>query len=474
MNKLLFALLLISHAGWSQPPETAWSEKFPDQGNIVFNGVIGEHLFVTQELNQRKFISRRYNAALELIGEEVQELEKPSKNGTYLTSFTTDSALAHLRSIPSGNKGKLNIWLYTSSLCSNPQPEPLLIAEIDAGYNGWLMHYYSADRSKLMICNFSFRPRTNTAGRDFVVISTHSGKTMYTGKASYQNTAETIAVDNAGNAYFIAPQYYREGNKLTGKQKSFRTLYIFLPDGSKKEHLVSFEGKYTPAIDLVATQQNEWYAAGFRFDEEAAASRPGKGELFMYHINLATGAITDSFFIEVNGLYPDRRLKTEERLPYSIRAISQTAGGGYTVVAEQYQVVTGQYSAQYQYNDISIIQWKPGDLIASVSIIAKRQTSIHNVSVATLLINERTYIFYDDLQENERAEPEQVKMPSNNSAKNGLFVVKADISQPVKKELLYGYDTGKPIPVILNSYPLKNQSLFLSSKAQIGLLRFTK
>ncbi|MBL7758045.1 MAG: hypothetical protein JNL59_11630, partial [Chitinophagaceae bacterium] len=67
---------------------------------------------------------------------------------------------------------------------------------------------------------------------------------------------------------------------------------------------------------------------------------------------------------------------------------------------------------------------------------------------------------------------ESVQYVANKKDKNGLFLVTIGQDFRYKKELLYGYDSGQPMPVLKTGYAIDNRRILLCSDEQVGLLKF--
>jgi hypothetical protein len=457
-------LLLIAHLCTAQLPIFIWSEHFDTKGDFRFAGTRDSSLYACQNKENKEVVVRDFTPGMKLRKQSSLSYGGNDNPGHFLISFISDTGLVHISYLQ--DKKKDSIFILKGGRT---------ISSMKAGSTSFVQAFYSADRSKLLICNFYLHRKTKIADRDFIVVSTVSGQPVYSGSFSYNYvlvTPESIAIDNFGNAYFGSASYERTGGTFSAKSKAIHHLQRFTPEGASQWFTFNFPGRYIPGIDLVQDTHNYLYIAGFAYNEEVKASRTSEADLFVYRIDPVQPVYTDSIYIAVSGLYPEGKLKADDRLGYSIRDLFTNSTGGFVMVAEQYQQTIGQYSNSEKYNDIVCIRLDKDRRSVSVARIPKMQFGFDNPSIVSTMIHDTVYILYNDLKENLEATGETLKLVANKKEKNGLFLVTIGPDNKVKKELLYGYASGQPMPVILSSYLINDRTLFLCAEKQVGVVKF--
>jgi hypothetical protein len=449
----------------SQNLSFKWSEKVQTKGIIKYCGISTNLFFTSQIQDTRTVLFRSFDSTLKLKKEDT--LISANKNEEYLTSFATDSHYVHVIAQKESRK-QTKIFLIKTSLNNSFQTNTSEVAELKDGYRGFVFTYYSQDRSKLLITNSNFIAKTSTNERNFVVINTASGDVQFSGSTSIQGVNEQIGVANNGTVWLSALQVYSWKNRLVEKPKTQQKIIFVTPDTKEKEFTIRFDDKYTPGFDFIQSNAGEWYITGFAYDNNSKVNRLSISELFVYKVDSESGIVTDSTFTNFTGLFPENKLNLEDRLPYTIKHLYKRNDGGYTVLAEQYQFIIGQYSNSQKYNDIACIQLSKDFSFESVVRIPKLQYGTDNPSFLSTVIGNTVYLIYNDLTENLNAEGDKLSYPSNKQNKNGLFLISIDNKGKYKKQLLYDYSSGEPMPQILLSTVLNNDTILLTADSQIG------
>lgn len=453
--------------GFAQQPAISWTQPFTTKGNFTFTGLQDSNLVVIQNRSNKEVVSRSFTPALTVAKETSTTYVSTGEPASYLISFISDSGLAHIRYQYDKKKDQIAI--------SGERPGKIqLLATMKANLQSFIYAVYSGDRSKLLICNFYFRRKEAKVEREFIVLSTSTGQVFHSGTFTYNFSTETsdeIQVDNVGNAYFESASYQRTGSKLSGKSRATQHVTVFSPNGRSVVFTIDFPGSYIPGVDIIQEQHNAVYIGGLAYDEATRATRISSADLFLYRIDSERLLYTDSVYVTVNGLYQEGRLDENDRLPYTIRHIYEKKSGELVVIAEQYQRTFNQYSSSEKYHDISCIRLKSDHSFGSLIRIPKLQAGVDNPSIISTFIHEKVFLFYNDLQENLDVTGEMVKYVANKKEKNGLFLITIDPDFRFKKELLYGYDSGQPMPVLKAGYAIDNRTIFLCSEEQVGLLK---
>jgi hypothetical protein len=471
MYRIGFIVLFIFSKSSAQNLSFKWSEKVPPKGILNYCGTAVNQIFTSQTQGTEMILLRRFDSSMQLKEEDTLMLT--NKNEEYLTSFVTNSHFVYVTA-KKVSKKQTNILLSKNSLQNLSQHATSVAADLKDGYRGMVMFYYSHDKSKLLITNYNFIAATQTIKRDFIVINTASGDVQFSGNLSAEGGYDHIGVANNGMVWLSAWQINSWKNRLVEKPKKLVKLFFTTPDSKSSEFTIRFETKYTPDVDIIQGEGSKLYVTGFAYNNDSKASRLSESELFVYTVDSEKGVVTDSAFTSFTGLYPDRRLNEYDKLPYTTRHIYKRNDGGYTLLAEQYQFIYGQYSNSQKYNDIVCIQLSKDFAFQSVVRIPKLQFGSNNPSFISTSINDTVYLFYNDLKENENAEGDNLSYPSNKQSKNGLFLISIDNTSKYTKQVLYDYSSGDPIPQILSSFVLNKHSILLSADGQIGTVTIKK
>lgn len=468
MYRIGFILLLMYNEASSQHVSFKWSEKVSSKGIINNCGTSASHFFTSQMQDTRTVLFRRYDSSLQL--KKADTLVLPNKNQQYITSFTAEARLVHIIA-QKEKKNQINILLIKNSFDESLQNTASVVAELKDGYKGNVFAYYSEDRSRLLITNFNFEAATATIKREFIVINTASGTVQFSGTVSIQGANEQIGVANNGMVWLSAIQIYSWKNRLVEKPKTLQKIIFIAPGNRYSEFNIQFDTKYTPGVDFVQGEGSELYVTGFAYDNDSKASRLSDCELFIYKVDSEKGMVADSAFTSFTGLYPGMRLKEDDRLPYTVKHIYKRTDGAYTLLAEQYQLITGQYSATQKYHDIACIQLNKDFKFESVTRIPKLQSAADNPSFISTLWRDSIYLVYSDHKENLHAEADNLNYPSGKQTRNALFLVTIDKKGQVRKEVIYDYSSGMPVPQILSGFMLNSHTMIFPAEGQIGTLR---
>ncbi len=471
MYKIGIIGLLIFNTATAQELSFKWSKKLPSKAVVNYCGAAGNAIFATQIQDSKTILLHSFDNSLLLKQQDTLILAE--KNQQYLTSFSADSQLVHVI-VQNENRKQTNILFIKSSFQHPEQPSTAVAAQLKDGYMGIVYAYYSQDRSKLLLTNFSFKAATQTTIRDFIVINTAKGNVQFSGTVSYEGSSQQIGVANNGTAWFSALQVYSWKKRIAEKPKTQQKIILIKPDNTEKELTIRFENKYSPSVDILEDNNNTLYFTGFAYENDAKVNRLSASEWYIYKVDAENGLVTDSAFTSFTGLYPENKLKEEDRLPYTIKQLYKRNDGGYTILAEQYQIISGQYSTSQKYNDIACIQLQKDFRFEAAVRIPKLQYGTDNPSFISSFINDTVYIIYNDLTENLYADGDKLSYPSNKQNKNGLFLIRIDNKLTYNKQLLYDYASGEPMPQLLSSFSQNNQTVLLPAEAQIGILTIKK
>lgn len=476
MVRKYLVLIFLLNKSFAQDLTFNWSDSVITKGDIRFSGIHESNIYAVQSKDNKIAYTRRYNSKLQLLNETINEFLTTTEPYSYLISFVSDSHLVHIKYFFSKKEDVFKLVKTTEAFGLNGISDDSALLNMKANRYSFIEGYYSSDRSKLLLCNYYSNVKTITEYREFAVIDAKSGNLIHKGVFSFNYIVEQlqdISVDNKGNVYFPTIESKREGNRLTGKVKTKGKLTSFLTSGEKKEFDFSYPGSHFTGLNVIQGEGNYVYIAGITFDEDTRATRLSGGRMFIKLFNCDKSQSTDSAYIHIPNLFPAKRLSEDDRIPYTIRNIYKRNSGGYVIVAEQYQIIAGQYGVKKKYNDIACIRLKEDFTIDTVFRIPKLQFGSDNASVLCNYLNDTLYILYSDHQNNLSATVDNLKYPANNNDKNGLFLVTIDSIGNYKKEMLYGYNTGQPMPILQYCVPIDNRTFFLSAVDRIGILKFT-
>lgn len=475
MTYRIFILLLLFNQSFAQTLTFKWADKVITEGDFHFCGRADSIMYTVQKKNNKTVYIRSYKPGLDLKNETTVAFDNAASPSSHLLSFVSGTGLTHLQYFFSKKDDQFRVSTSSWDPALNHPAGLADLLTMKANSYTMLQAYFSGDRSKLLLHNSYFQRKTAMIDQEFAVLDVATGKVLFKGICSYSFEREspgTVSVDNDGNAYFGLTEYIRTGSKLSGKRKTREKLFVFLKEGTKKEYSFSYEGRYMQGIEVIQGEDNIVYVAGFSYGEGTKETSLSEAGLFIGQFSKDRLSLGDSAVITVKGLFPEKKLDEDDRIPYTVRNIYKKTTGGFVVVAEQYQSIVGQYSNTHKFNDIACIQLKNDLSFESATRIPKRQFGADNPSIICNFLNDRLYILYNDRQENLNATDEDIQYPANNKEKNGLFLLTIEPGGQQKKELIYGYDTGKPIPVIAHCYVMDNRTVFLSSGEQAGVLTF--
>ena len=450
-----------------QAQQIHWSEKVSSKGVLDYAGRAGNFYFTTQPQGTDKVLLHRFDADLKLVKEDILLIPK---GHNYLLSFVTPTEFVHVVT-QNENRKPTTVLLLKSNLDNLSQTTTTLAAELKDGYRGVVYAHYSPDRSRILITNFSLKPSTSTINREFIVLDTRTGTVQFSGSSTINGLNDEIGVTNTGLVWVTAMQITSKQIRLLEKTKIQQQIIFIRPDNQTGSYILRRDTKYIPSVDVVAGEGSTVYFSGFAYDNDTKGGRIPDNELFIYTVDCEKAQVTDSAFTTVSGLYPANRLKAEDRLPYTIKQLHKKSDGSYTLLAEQYQFVAGQYSATSKYNDIACVQLNKDFSYATVTRIPKMQYGSDNPSFLSVWSGDTLHLFYNDHKDNLNAEEDKIIYPANKTVKNALFHVWLDGANKPTKQILYDYANGEPMPVIKGSL-VENGEVVVVAEGMMGLMRW--
>ena len=324
MIRFISVFLFLSASAFSQSVSLKWSDKVSTKGLNSICGISANRVYTTQMTDPKSVSMRIFDEDLKLLQEEILAVD--GKNEDYLMSFVSDSFFVGIKAVTPGKK--VTILSFTKfPLFEKSAPVTTIAYEMKGGFRGLVFGYYSQDRSKILITNFAFKGSTQTTERDFIVVDTKTASILHSGTMSSVGNGDQVGVSNDGLVWFSLTQNFRENGKSFGKIRFRQRTILYGAAGVLNDFYIELGGRYTPGLDLIQDENNTLYVTGFAYEDGVDSKNLSKGELFFYRINSSDGRVIDSVFSSFDGLYPEGKVKAEDRLPYSVRAIFPLKSG---------------------------------------------------------------------------------------------------------------------------------------------------
>ena len=202
-------------------------------------------------------------------------------------------------------------------------------------------------------------------------------------------------------------------------------------------------------------------------------------QLFLFEYNTEKSELVKKMETGVPAhlLFDTAKNKAEDLIPYAIRQVYPLEQGGFQLVCEQYQstrMISGANSNYYfKFYDIAVIETGGTGQTENVWKFPKRQMGGPEASVISTRVNNRLHLLYADLLENQHlASGEKPALPSGKDEKNGLFIATIAGGKLERKEILYAFREGQPVPQILRSTVIAPGKVLLMAKEGFGVLKF--
>ncbi len=304
-------------------------------------------------------------------------------------------------------------------------------------------------------------------------------------------------VDNNGRPYMLLRNYRLKKDREPGQAEQY-SVWVKLEKGKEpKVFPLDYANLQLAGVDVLPAPDNGFYLAGFAYPFEGEPKhliprdvvtssmdiRNNNKEvlatqlfLFEYDTEKAEMVKKMETGVPAHLLFDTASNKAEDLIPYAIRQVYPLEKGGFQLVCEQYQstrMISGTNSNYYfKFYDIAIIETNAGQLPQNVWRFPKRQIGGAEASVLSTRINNRLHILYADLLENLNLLPgKKPEMAAGKNEKNGLFVATIKASKLERKEILYPYQEGQPIPQVLRSTVIAPGEIMLMAKDRFGILK---
>jgi hypothetical protein len=495
MKKFLLTLLVLAQIANSQEITLKWAEKIPTKGYISILGGKGGLYYTTHTNKEDQLIGRSYDSNMNLKNEKNISFNLEDKKYYYGGAYFLKNSILHF--ITERQKKQDKTFLYSGFSDFNLKTMDKLnvldeVNDDDKSINFGLRSI-SPDSTKVLVYHENTGRRKDPNVLVYKVYNSNITDVINEGAASLpikskNYSTEEVRVDNIGNVYILAKVIKEKSEKVKGESEYYYKLIVFAKDKTIKEFDFDYAGNDISYIDIISGKNNTFFCTGFLTNLKGGKKKLLSDEMFFATLDCNTLKLSESKMLKVPGLYPDEIKKSEDYVPYKIRAIYEKSNGGYSIVAEQYKLViirsttpNGGYRETYiyYYCDIACIQTDKNTNIESITRTPKYQKNAGNPSVISTFKNDKTYIVYEDLTtnlaaENDKKTKRSTKTIFTSDSKNSLFLLTVDAEGKPTKEIIYDYKESKIKPRIMSSREINNGEILLNADDQIGVLKIGK
>lgn len=486
-NSFFFIIVfLATQTIYSQQITLKWAEKIPTRGNISILGGKNEKFYTTHRGKENQLIGRIYDKNMKMVEEKNIDFNLAQKKYFYQGAYFVDGKMMHFIRDNVRKRGAASIYVGFSDSKLNTSPKMLVFDETEENKKtlNFGLRSISPDSTKVLSYH-EIRGRKREPNKlVYRVYNSSISEVINKGivsipiKSKNYNTA-LVKVDNFGNVYLLARINKERKERKKGMSKYYFKLIVFGKDEKIKEFDFDYPDNNISFFDMIPSEDNKFFCAGFLNNLRGGKKRIMSDEMFFTKLDCKTISLEDSEKIEIEGLYPEKA-RNKDLMPYKIREIYQKKDGGFSVVAEQFQlvVVTDRYGNvryTYYYGDIACVQTDKKMKVLSVTKVPKYQKNAKNPSIISTFKNDRTYIVYEDVESNINSTTDKDTKKSTGSIfrsrnKNALFILTVDENGKPKKDIIYKYKDSRIKPYILGSVSLKNGKILLSGNDQLGLI----
>lgn len=305
-------------------------------------------------------------------------------------------------------------------------------------------------------------------------------------------------VDNNGQPYLLLRNYRLKKDREPGQAEQY-SVWVKLEKGKEpKVFPLDYPNLQLAGVDVLPAPENGFYLAGFAYPFEGEPKNLIPRDVVTSSMDIRNNnkdvLATQLFLFEydtekvelvkkmatgvpVHLLFDTASNKAEDLIPYAIRQVYPAQDGGFQLVCEQYQstrMISGANNNYYfKFYDIAVIETNARQVPENVWRFPKRQTGGAEASVLSTRINNRLYLLYADLQENLNLPPGgKPKMAAGKDEKNGLVVATIAGGKLERKEILYPFQEGQPVPQVLRSTVIAPGEVLLMAKERFGVVKF--
>ncbi len=491
MKKTAIVLFLCLQSIFAQEITLNWAEKIPTKGYLTLLGG-KKGLFYTTHINTKdQLIGRTYDKELKLKNEKIIDFKLANKEFQYLGAYFLKNGILHF--IYENLRKQEKDYIYTGVTDFNLNtPDKLNVIdeaiESDKSVNMGTRSI-SPDSTKVLIYHENIPQKKEPSILVYKVYNSEIEDVINEGAVSLPIKSknyftEDVKVDNLGNVYVLAKITKERSEREKNHSEYFYKMVVFGKNKTVKEFDFDYQDNDISYIDMIAHKNNTFFCTGFLTNIKGGKKKLLSDEMFFASFDCNTLKLGESKMLKVDGLYPEEVKKSEDFVPYKIRKIYPKKDGGFSIVAEQYKLVThtncSQYGCNttydYYYCDIACIQTDSKMAIKSVTRVPKYQRNAGNPSITSTFKNDVTYVIYEDLTSNLGAESDKKTKKSSKSvfssdSKNSLLILKINPNGEFKKEEIFGYKQSKIRPKMIYSIEINPGEILLNANDQIGLLK---
>lgn len=494
MKKFLLTLLVLSQVAISQEITLKWAEKIPTKGYISILGGKNGLYYTTHTNKEDQLIGRTYDSNMNLKNEKNITFNLEDKKYLYGGAYFLNNNILHF--ITERQKKQDKTFLYTGFSDFNLKTLDKLniVDEVndDEKSINFGLRSISPDSTKVLIYHENTGRRKDPNVLVYKVYNSSITEIINEGAASLpikskNYSTEEVRTDNVGNVYILARIIKEKNERVKGQSDYYYKLVVFAKDKTIKEFDFDYADNDISYIDMIPGKNNTFFCTGFLTNLKGGKKKLLSDEMFFATLDCNSLKLSESKMIKVPGLYPDEIKRSEDYVPYKIRAIYEKSNGGFSIVAEQYKLIITTHTTQYgttthytyYYCDIACIQTDKQTNIESITRMPKYQKNAGNPSIISTFKNDKTYVVYEDLSSNLAAENDKktkrsTKTLFSSDSKNSLFLFTIDAEGKPSKEVIYDYKESKIKPRIMTSRATNNGEILLNADDQIGVLKIGK
>lgn len=490
MKKLLFFLIVFINVTYGQEITLKWADKIPTKGYISILGGKDGYYYTTHVNRDDQLIGRKYDRNMQLVSENSIDFNVDNKKYGYGGAYFLNNNILHF--VTDERRKEDKKLLLTGFTDFNLKTNDKMIVADEAVDDKKTYKFgtrsISPDSTKVLVFHERVSKKKEPNILTYKVYNSDFSDIVSEGEASLpikskNYSTDDVMVDNLGNVYVMARIIKEKNERVKNLSEYYYKLIVFTKDKTVKEFDFDYPDNNISYVDMIPGKNNTFFCTGFLNNLKGGKKTMLSDEMFFATLDCNKLTLSESKMLKVDGLYPEKVKKSEDYVPYKIRAIYEKKDGGYSVVAEQYKLViitsysNGVYreSYIYYYCDVACVQTDSKANVLSITRIPKYQKNAGNPSIISTFKNDKTYIVYEDLTKNLAATDDKTTKRSTKSlfssdSKNALFLLTVAGDGEVSKEILYDYKESKIKPRIIGSRQTSPGKILLNADDQLGLL----
>ena len=497
MKYLNLLLLFVTASVGSQNIALKWSKKTESKENVTILGGKDGQYVTRYRSSDKNLVFRVYDKDMNLKNEKIVSFNLDEKKNIYQEAYFLKDKIIHFLMENIRKENKNYLYAAITDLNLNTSDKTFIIDDVGENVISFGERSISPDSTKIVVYNQIKGKKKEPNTLNFKVYNTDFTEVLLNKSVQLPIKAKrfdtkSINIDNLGNVYVLTRIEKERNDKEKDQSEFYYKLIIFNKDEKPKEFDFDYSGKDIESIEILTGRNNTLICTGFLkpLDKEFLSSSLNpliSDELFSAIIDCNTLTLKSSATYELEELYSEKPEKREDYVPYVIKNVFFREDGGSVVVAEQYKswvsstAQNGIYPFNYyNYCDIAVLQINNKSKVESVTKMPKYQLNAVNPSIVSTHVNGSTYIIYEDLEKNIKAEnvnETKLRTRSNlysTDSENALFLLTISPSGEMKKEIIYSYKESKIRPRILSSRVISKNEILLNADDQIGLLKISK